>query len=279
MQIVGKLSPLLATHAIASLRPAHEIELVQSWDALHTTLTTRRPSAILLEPSAEDGEHDHHVATLRRRHPSVPVIAYTPCTHRSVQRVLGWSTLGIHSVVLHGVRDTEMHLRNAVEASEINPLATRLLDELSEPLQRMPERLHAAVCKLFLQPHTIRSAPRLASIAGLTRRATDKHIHRAGLAPAHTLISAASLLWTYHLIQTSGTPLVHIAVRLGHQTPRILNRHADQLLHLRPGCWRAKLSEKELIRLLLSVTWPASSVAHPPTPPPVKSRPTASAVV
>jgi AraC-like DNA-binding protein len=261
--VIGKLSVTLATHAAAALRTTHALRIVSTWDELESALAARSAghsiSAVLLEPSPQDETQDAHIARLIRWHPTLPLITYMPCTHACVRRALAWSQLGVHHVVLHGLQDTVFQLRAIIDASEVNETAMHVLDAIDTALHRLPEGLKHAVRQLFLRPHAIRTAPQLAHTAHLSRREMDRQIRQAALAPAHTLISAASLLWAYHLIHRHQTPIIRIAEQLGYQTTRMLNRQAEELLRLRPSRWRTELPEEELIRRVIAITWQPSA--------------------
>ena len=144
--------------------------------------------------------------------------------------------------------------------------AARLVAGAPDLLAALPASVAEAVVALFSRPERTRSIDDLAATAGTTRRTLDRHLARAGLASARTLLACARAHAAYRLLATGAVRPSGAASMVGYPSPRALTREFRALTGHVPSAVPSRLSQERLMatlsRHLVRDQAPASARDH-----------------
>ncbi len=205
-----------STHSLSAATDAAE---------LHAMLASEDPDLLMLDPAARDGAIVDSLESIITRHPSLPVIVYTTLSPHAMRLVVRLARLGVQHVVLNRFDDEPRRFLELIERVPAHPLAELLLEEIAEPMRRIPVVLARAIEQLVRSPSRAASVPELAAMAGMTSRTLYRYMAVAQL-PPRDLIVCARLLRAYTFFREPDSRLKEVAVKLGYADPE---RLSDQL--------------------------------------------------
>src|SRR6476469_1149304 len=132
--------------------------VASSWQELESFIRRKPVSVVILDPSADGIMNVSAVATLLKRYPSLPLIAYVTLHAPAFNAVAQLGRLGLEDVVLHHFDDAPERFRERVEQVQGNALTNSVLEALSPRLRLLPRQLAVTIENLFDQPHRYTSA-------------------------------------------------------------------------------------------------------------------------
>jgi AraC-like DNA-binding protein len=267
MELVAYLSePLLAAVRAVS-RSAHSVHAVRSAAELDAALTLRPASAALLDPTAIDRGDVRAVLPILERHASVHVVVYTTVTPESMH---GYGVLAAHGarhLILYGVDDGPAQIAALLDALPADTLSTILLRMIDPLLSELPVPLARAIAELFRAPHLVRDNNDVARAAGMSRRAYDRALERAGMAPGDLLVRTARVVRAYHYMRSTRLTVRDIAMKMGYPTPRTLSSEVVLLTGFLPSSLRHELDPEDFLSRVVVRLWrhgcpPGTVVPH-----------------
>src|SRR2546423_14721369 len=124
-----------------------------SWQELEIFIRRKPVSVVILDPAADGIMNVSAVASLLKRYPSLPLIAYVTLHAPQFNAVAQLGRLGLKEVVLHRFDDAPEGFRERVARLEGNALTHDVLEALRQRLGQLARKLGVTVEDLFEQPH------------------------------------------------------------------------------------------------------------------------------
>lgn len=215
--------------AIASAAPRRRLLAVfprtivcDTWAAVEATLERAEQAILFVDPMAAD-DCIEQVVRVRERFASLVIVTYTVWQPAALHQVVALAQLGIGRLVICGHDDTPKRLRGLVEESDYCTDST--LKAVEPQLERLSGALRRAVCDMFRQPRRFRSTLDLAAAAGMSARATFRHLKAAGFVSPRRLVASARVLRACELLKDRDRTATEVAARLGYRSADQLTRH------------------------------------------------------
>lgn len=185
-------------------------------------LSSEDADLLVLDPAARDGAIVDSLEGIITRHPSLPVVVYTTLSPQAMRLVVRLARVGVQHVVLNRFDDEPRRFLDLIERVPAHPLAELLLEEIAEPLRRLPVVLFRAIEQLVRSPSRATTVPELATMAGMTARTLYRYMAAAQL-PPRDLIVCARLLRAFTFLRTPGSRLKEVSIKLGYADPERLS--------------------------------------------------------
>lgn len=163
----------------------------------------------------------------RDRYPRLSIVLYMALEPESMQLAVRLTRAGISDVILRNFDDTPERMRGLVE--DFDEVAARQLTPIEPALARLPSMLSRAVRDLFRRPRAFRCTLDLAAAAGISARATFRHLKTAGFVSPRRLVASARAIRAYHLLRGGSRSAQEVATRLGYRSVDQLSMHLTQL--------------------------------------------------
>jgi AraC-like DNA-binding protein len=233
---------------------AHTVLAAPTWRAAEEILRHQPVDIIVVDPCADGTAQTDTVRAMRVGYPSVAMLVYTGITAESTRAMLMLGEFGVRHCVLRGFDDEPGRFRERLEVLRASGLEDRILAALGVALAggQAPPRLVGAIDRLFRSPVRFRTAEDVAAAAGMPRRAVNRWLERAGLAPARVLVLAARVLRGYQYGQNPALTMTDIAGRLGYPDPRVFADHIRSMTGHRASAWRSVLTPDEAVAVLVA---------------------------
>jgi AraC-like DNA-binding protein len=250
VEVVAHLPFPLLAHLRVVLGQRHSLTTADGWESLQELLRSRHVDVLVVDPGGPGEIRVPEVRQLRDRHPSLPIVVYTILSPPSMRAMLELARTGIEEMVLHRVEDEPRRFLALLEGLRGYVLGDLLIDQLRDPLSRLPSATAIALERLLRNPEEFASVPHMASQAGVTIRKLYRQFQRAGFVSPRVVHESARLLRAYGYLQDSRCLVEDAAARLGYSAPRHLNRQFRAATGLRGTSLRDSLSPEELVALL-----------------------------
>lgn len=266
MDVAAHLPLPLLAHLKIVLGHRHILSTVEDWATLQLHLRTRPTDVLVVDPAGPGDVHVPEVLQIRERHPSIPIVVYTVLSPPSMRATLDLVRAGVQEVVLHRVEDEPRRFRTLLEGLQGYVLGDLLLQQISEPLARLPAATAHVVERLLRNPEEFRAVPDLATEAGVTLRMLYRQFDRAGLAAPGLVHDSSRLLRAFGYLLDPRCFLEDAAARLGYSEPRVLNRHFQAATGRTGGAVRDSMSPEAFVALLALRMRRNGETPPPPSP-------------
>ena len=208
------------------------------------------PDLLVLDPTAREGAIVDTLEAIVQRHSGLPVIIYTTLTPQAMRLVVRLARVGVQHVVLNRFDDEPRRFLDLIERVPSHPLAELLLQELAEPMRRLPVVLARAIEQLVRSPSRAPSVPELASLAGMTARTLYRYMAAARL-PPRELIVCARLLRAYSFLRSPDSRLKEVSLKLGYAEPERLSEQLREWTGYSPKELRHLVEPTDYVRRLV----------------------------
>ena len=272
MSVAAFLPARLLTHVRHVFADEPELLIASSWQELESFIRRKPVSVVVLDPAADGIMNVGAVATLLKRYPSLPLIAYVTLHAPQFSAVAQLGRLGLKEVVLHRFDDAPEGFKERVERLEGNALTHDVIEALRERLIQLPRQLSVTVENLFEQPHRYSSALDLAMEAGIAIVSVYRNLDTAQLGSPKRLLIAAKVLRGFGYLRDPGYSVLDVSIKLGYKTARIFSQHWVTVFGMTPARVRTRLTDQAAIESVL--TWlragddDDSALANDPGQPP-----------
>ncbi len=215
--------------ALAQIRraypPPHRVSSSPDWNVALARLRDHSCDVVIVDPDIGiDRPPAERVAALAHAGTAtVPVLGYVSVTATAIKATHALARLGASDVIVRGLDDGPAALAATVQRAVTDHAATSLVRSTGL-FANLPSTIAEAVIMLFRRPDQTRTVDELAANAGTTRRSLDRHLARAGLAPARTLLACARANAAYHLLAGGSVRPAGAATIVGYASPRALAR-------------------------------------------------------
>ena len=249
MHVVAILPRNLLAHLRIVLGDSHSLDAAVDAAELHALLNAEAADLLIMDPAIRDGMYGDALEAIIAGHPSLPVIVYTVLAPTAMRMVVRLARLNVQHVVLNRFDDEPRRFLDLIERVPAHPMAELMLQELASSLRTLPVIVSRAVEHLFRSPTRVKNSQELAKLAGMAPRSLYRHMTPAGLQPRH-LIVCARLLRAYTLLQTPGSRLKEITVKVGYSDPDTLTKLMQEWTGQSPKDVRRDIPPGTFVRLL-----------------------------
>lgn len=251
MSVAAFLPPRLLTHVKHVFADEPELLVASSWQELESFIRRKPVSAVILDPSADGIMNVSAVASLLKRYPSLPLIAYVTLHAPAFNAVAQLGRLGLEDVVLHHFDDAPARFRERVEQVQGNALTHNVIEALADRLGQLPRQLSVTVENLFDQPHRYSSALDLAMEAGIAIVSVYRNLDAAKLGSPKRLLVAAKVLRGFGYLRDPGYSVLDVSSKLGYRTTRIFSQHWVSVFGVTPARVRTRLADEAAVEAVL----------------------------
>ena len=251
MSVAAFLPARLLTHVKHVFVDEPDLLVANSWQELESFIRRKPVSAVILDPSADGIMNVGEVASLLKRYPSLPLIAYVTLNAQAFNAVAQLGRMGLEDVVLHHFDDAPERFRERVEQVQGNALTNSVIEALGDRLRQLPRQLSVTIENLFDQPHRYSSALDLAMEAGIAIVSVYRNLDTAQLGSPKRLLVGAKVLRGFGYLRDPGYSVLDVSVKLGYKTARIFSQHWVSVFGITPARVRTRLSDEEAIESVL----------------------------
>jgi AraC-like DNA-binding protein len=251
LSVAAFLPTRLLTHIKHVFADEPELFIAESWQELESIIRRKPISVVILDPAADGIMNVGAVASLLKRYPSLPLIAYVTLHAPQFNAVAQLGRLGLKEVVLHRFDDAPEGFRERVERVEGNALTHDVIEALRDRLGHLPRQLSVAVENLFEQPHRYTSALDLAMEAGVAIVSVYRNLDAGHLGSPKRLLIAAKVLRGFGYLRDPGYSVLDVSIKLGYKTARIFSQHWVSVFGLTPARVRTRLTDAAAIESVL----------------------------
>jgi AraC-like DNA-binding protein len=251
VSVAAFLPTRLLTHVKHVFADEPELLIAASWQELESFIRRKPVSVVVLDPAADGIMNVAAVASLLKRYPSLPLIAYVTLHAPQFSAVAQLGRLGLKEVVLHRFDDAPEGFKERVERLEGNALTHDVIEALRDRLAQLPRQLSVAVENLFEQPHRYASALDLAMEAGIAIVSVYRNLDGAQLGSPKRLLIAAKVLRGFGYLRDPGYSVLDVSIKLGYKTARIFSQHWVSIFGLTPARVRTRLTDQAAIESVL----------------------------
>ena len=251
MSVAAFLPTRLLTHVRHVFVDEAELLVASSWQELESFIRRKPVSVVILDPSADGIMNVSAVATLLKRYPSLPLIAYVTLHAPAFNAVAQLGRLGLEDVLLHHFDDAPERFRERVEQVQGNALTNSVLEALNGRLRSLPRQLAVTIENLFDQPHRYTSALDLGMEAGIAIVSVYRNLDAAELGSPKRLLVAAKVLRGFGYLRDPGYSVLDVSIKLGYKTARIFSQHWVSVFGVTPARVRTRLTDEAAIESVL----------------------------
>src|SRR5438270_9571392 len=251
VSVAAFLPPRLLTHVKHVFAGEPELLVASSWQELESFIRRKPVSVVVLDPAADGIMNVGAVASLLKRYPSLPLIAYVTLHAPQFAAVAQLGRLGLKEVVLHRFDDAPEGFRERIERLEGNALTHDVIAALRGRLGQLPRQLAVTVENLFEQPHRYTSALDLAMEAGVAIVSVYRNLDAVELGSPKRLLIAAKVLRGFGYLRDPGYSVLDVSIKLGYKTARIFSQHWVNVFGLTPARVRTRLTDAAAIESIL----------------------------
>jgi AraC-like DNA-binding protein len=228
-----------------------DLLVANSWQELESFIRRKPVSVVILDPSADGIMNVGEVASLLKRYPSLPLIAYVTLNAPAFNAVAQLGRMGLEDVVLQHFDDAPERFRERVEQVQGNALTNSVIEALGDRLRQLPRQLSVTIENLFDQPHRYSSALDLAMEAGIAIVSVYRNLDTAQLGSPKRLLVGAKVLRGFGYLRDPGYSVLDVSVKLGYKTARIFSQHWVSVFGITPARVRTRLGDEEAVESVL----------------------------
>jgi len=234
-----------------ALGEGHRLAEAFSWADL-SDIVRRKPVDIIVADPAAEGEIDVTAVTeVMQTFPKTPLMVYTTLTPPAVAAMAQLSRHGLKDVVLHRVDDTPQRFQQAIERVAQRQPAEQAVAGLTAVLDQLPSEIARAIKQLFDRPKAFASTSDVAAAAGVSLSRLYRTLKEAGIQSPRRLLIAARVLRAHTYMREPGYSVREVSAKLGYTHPRILARHTNIALGVKPRHLRRRMSDEAIVGRLM----------------------------
>jgi AraC-like DNA-binding protein len=268
MLIAARLERSLMARLNAATAGCHAILDIPTWRVLRGEVRRRPIDVVIADPAARCADTGDGLASLQSIRDFASVLVYTTVSSETSRAILALGDSGVHDFVFAGFDDAPDRMRLRVEdfaaRGADEPVLAQILDAVAQV--SAPPGVGDAVRELFRSTWRFRTAQDLAAAAGLSRQHTNVWLHRAGLAPCCTIVTAVRVLRGYQYARMGGLTVVDVAARLRYPDPEVFTNNVRAITGAPLSEWRRQGLDRFVARVRIRLGLPAPpqlALVHP----------------
>lgn len=234
-----------------ALGEVHRIVEAVSWPDLIDLVRRRPVDLIVVDPAVEGSVEVEPVFRVMDNFPRTPLLVYTSLGPASVSALTELSVRGVKDVVLQRFDDSPRRFQTLLERVAKKQLSRYVITNIADSLDLLPDAIAKAVEQAFDKPQAFLSAADIASAAGVPLSSLYRSLRIAGFRSARRILVAARVLRAHAYMREPGYSVQEVASKLGYSHPRILARHTNLALGVKPRHLRRRMSDEAVIGRLV----------------------------
>lgn len=234
-----------------ALGEVHRIVEAVSWPDLIDLVRRRPVDLIVVDPAVEGSVEVDPVFRVMDNFPRTPLLVYTSLGPASVSALTELSVRGVKDVVLQRFDDSPRRFQILLERVAKKQLSRYVITNIADSLDLLPDATAKAVEQVFDKPQAFLSAADIASAAGVPLSSLYRSLRIAGFRSARRILVAARVLRAHAYMREPGYSVQEVASKLGYSHPRILARHTNLALGVKPRHLRRRMSDEAVIGRLV----------------------------
>jgi AraC-like DNA-binding protein len=249
--VVSHLPAPLRMPLRVALGEVHRLAEAINWGDLSEIVRRRPVDIVVVDPTAEGGMDVPAVASVIEQFPKTPVVVYTALTPVAMSALAELSRRGLKDVVLHRVDDSPERFQKVLERVAHRQPADQAVLGLSSALDQLPTDIRKVVKQVFDRPKAFESTSDVATAAGVPLTRLYRSFRQAGIRSPRKILVAARVLRAHAYMREPGYSVRQVAVKLGYSHPRILARHTELALGVKPRHLRRRMSDEAIVNRLV----------------------------
>jgi AraC-like DNA-binding protein len=206
---------------------------------------------VVADPAADGPMDVPAVTDMMLRFPRTPVLVYTALGPKTVNAMAELSRRGLKDVVLHRYDDSPKRFHLLLERVAKKQLSQYVVASLTATLEKIPHAIARAIEETFERPQAFNSAADLAVAAGVPLSKLYRTLRDVGLRSPRRIVISARVLRAHAYMREPGYGVRDVAAKLGYSHPRILARHTEQALGVKPRHLRRRISDDAVVGRLV----------------------------
>jgi AraC-like DNA-binding protein len=270
MLIAARLERSLLARLNAAAAGCHAVLDIPTWRVLRSEVRRRPIDVVIADPAARCADSGDGLAALLNIRDFASVLVYTTVSSETSRAILALGDSGVHDFVFAGFDDAPERMRLRVEdvaaRGADEPVLAQILGAVAQV--GAPPGVGESVRELFRATWRFRTAQDLAAAAGLSRQHTNVWLHRAGLAPCSTVVTAVRVLRGFQYAQMGGLTVADVAARLRYPDPEVFTNNVRAITGAPLSEWRQQSVDRFVARVRIRLGLPAPpqlALVHPST--------------
>jgi len=259
MLIAARLERSLLARLSAATAGCHAILDIPTWGVLRGEVRRRPVDVVIADPAARCADAGDGLAALQAIRDFASVLVYTTVSSETSRAILALGDSGVHDFVFAGFDDAPDRMRLRLEDIAARGADEPVLAQILEAMAQVgaPPSVGASVRELFRATWRFRTAQDLAAAAGLSRQHTNVWLHRAGLSPCCTVVTAVRVLRGYQYARMGGLTVADVAARLRYPDPEVFTNNVRAITGAPLSEWRRQGLDRFVARVRIRLGLPA----------------------
>ncbi len=239
---------------------SHAVLDIPTWRVLLGEVRRRPIDIVIADPAARCADTGDGVAALQAIHEFAPVLVYTTVTTETSRAILSLAAYGVHDFVFAGFDDVADRLRLRLEEVVARAGDQSVMPQILAAIGEVgaPAGIATSVRELFRATWRFRTAQDLAAAAGLSRQHTNVWLHRAGLAPCCTVVTAVRVLRGFQYSRMAGLTVSDVAARLRYPDPEVFTNNVRAITGAPLSEWQSAGIDRFVARVRISIGLPTA---------------------
>lgn len=265
MHVAACVQPAKLTRLQGAAGERHRVHAALDWAHADSIIRRQPVDVLVVDPQFDTPAEarSDRIRAVRNRYRSLPMIVYSNLAAQTLRPLVELGREGMEQLILFGLDDDPLHLRQMLERQPGIVLSERLLGQLHRPLSRIPAPLAAAVERLVRNPSVFRGVPDLAAAAGIPRRSLYRHFERAGFVSPREIVAGARLLRGYAFLREPAYSLEVVASHVRFTDSDALTKAMKWGVGMTPGRARDRMGPEEFVARLAARLAPGADLNEP----------------
>jgi AraC-like DNA-binding protein len=265
MHVAACVQPAKLSRLQGAAGDRHRVHAALDWAHADAIIRRQPVDVLVVDPQFDTPAEarSDRIRAVRNRYRSLPMIVYSNLAAQTLRPLVELGRDGMEQLILFGLDDDPVHLRQMLERQPGIVLSERLLGHLQRPLSRVPDQVAAALERLIRNPSVFRGVPDLAAAAGAPRRTLYRFFERAGLVAPREIIAGARLLRGYAFLREPAYSLESVAEHVRFTNAEALTKAMKWGVGMTPGRARDRMGPEEFVARLACRLAPGTDLNEP----------------
>jgi len=187
--------------------------------------------AVIETRARQQSAGDCDLEVVRRRFPSLPLLAFCIATTTSLRDAFVLGRGGCSDILIVGCEDVASRLRDLLRSAQAQSRAADIMRVVPQGAPALLHLIMSRALQLTWPWHTVRS---LARAIGLHRKTLATHLASLGFPPPSTVICWCRVLVVAHMLSTTRRSVTDVAYQLDYSSGSALRNMLKRYAQLRP---------------------------------------------
>lgn len=247
MLVLAALPKHLQSRLLAGITPNYRVVRAGGWQQAIDEVRAKPIEMAILDPQLEGEPRVHEIERFRVMFPSLPIILYTSLEPAVAPVLLRLGQANIKRVMLAWHDDHPGQIRDTLHAEAARSVSQKLLDELNDVMETLPEKLRWVIEMVIREPSAVNSVQELADLAKMDRRTCLRWFTRVDLPNPSVLLTVLRVLYAHRLLQDPGYTVEDVATKLGYGRVKSFATNVKEIFGMTPRELRISVSPHEAL--------------------------------